>query len=74
LSRVTSEITDGMHIEPGDCIVVIKKDGTVGKVVMPEMNVHMQNSVGYKKLLEVLDVIEPGAKKHFEDHNKGKLH
>ena len=50
LSRVTSEIADGMHIEPGDCIVVIKKDGTVGKVVMPEMNVHMQNSVGYKKL------------------------
>ena len=74
MSRIESEIADGMSIEPGDCVVVIKKDGSVGKVVMPEMTAHMTNSVAYKKLLDVLDILQPGAKKEFEDYNKGKLH
>lgn len=73
MSRIESEIADGMSIEPGDCIVVIKKDGSVGKVVMPEMTAHMTNSVAYKKLLDVLDILQPGAKKEFKDYNKRKL-
>ena len=63
-----------MSIEPGDCIVVIKKNGSVGKVVMPEMTAEMTNSIAYKKLLEVLDVLQPGASDEFRRHNQGKMH
>ena len=74
MSRIESELADGMQIEPGDCIVVIKKDGSVGKVVMPEMTANMTNSLAYKKLLDVLDLLQPGARKDFINYNKRKMH
>jgi hypothetical protein len=38
------------------------------------MNLEMQNSVSYQKLLKVLDVLKPGASKEFKNHNKRKMH
>ena len=61
-------------MEVGDSVVVIKKDGSIGKVILPEMNNEMQQTQGYKKMLEVLDLLKPGSKKDFIEHNRKKLH
>jgi hypothetical protein len=74
LSRIDLEITDELDFEVGDCVIVIKEDGRIGKIVMPEMNVRSTKTAGYTKLLEVIDMIKPGARKQFYKHNKRKLH
>ena len=61
-------------MEIGDSVIVIKKDGTVGKVILPEMLQETQYTKGYKKMLEVLDLLKPGTKEDFIKHNKKKLH
>ena len=61
-------------MEVGDSVVVIKKDGSIGKVILPEMNNKMQQTQGYKKMLEVLDLLKPGSKKDFIEHNRKELH
>ena len=53
---------------------MIKKDGSIGKVILPEMNNEMQHTQGYKKMLQVLDLLKPGSKKDFIEHNRKKLH
>jgi hypothetical protein len=53
---------------------VIKKDGSIGKVILPEMNAEQQASKGYKQMLKVLDMLKPGTKKSFIEYNRGKLH
>ena len=73
-NKITSKITEGVEMEIGDCLIVIKKDGSVGHVAMPEMNVNMQQSIAYKKLLECLDILQPGAAEEFRKYNKGKMH
>ena len=40
------------HFENGDCCVIIKSDGTIGRVVMPEMDTKMITTKGYRKLFE----------------------
>lgn len=74
MSKIQLEVDDHLNIEPGDSVVVIKADGSVGKVILPEMNREMQQTRGYKKMLKVLDILKPGAKEKFETYNKGKLH
>jgi hypothetical protein len=74
LSKVDIAIDDHLDIEVGDSVVVIKADGSVGKVILPEMNQKTQHSKGYKKMLQVLDLLKPGAKEQFDKYNKGKLH
>lgn len=74
MSRIESEIANELNLEIGDIVIVIKKDGNIKNVVMPEMNLEMQNSISYQKLLKVLDVLKPGASKEFENHNERKMH
>ena len=74
MSKVDIAIDDHLDIEAGDSVVVIKADGSVGKVILPEMNQKTQHSKGYKKMLQVLDLLKPGIKEKFNDYNKGKLH
>jgi hypothetical protein len=38
------------------------------------MNNEMQHTQGYKKMLQVLDLLKPGSKKDFIEHNRKKLH
>ena len=35
--KLDIEIDDHLDLEVGDSVIVIKKDGSVGKVILPEM-------------------------------------
>ena len=74
MSKIDIEITDELNFEAGDCCIVIKPNGTIGKVILPEMTGTMSQTEGYKKMLEVIDILKPGAKKDFVQYNKRKLH
>ncbi|OUU39521.1 MAG: hypothetical protein CBC16_07660 [Verrucomicrobia bacterium TMED56] len=77
MSKVSLEIADNLDFEDGDCAITIKKDGTIGKVIVPKMDTAMLNSEGYKALLEVVEVLQPGSKEEFIKHNekdKGSVH
>ena len=74
MSKVDIAIDDHLDIEVGDSVIVIKSNGSLGKVILPEMNRDTQQTEGYKKMLKVLDLLKPGAEKDFKDYNKNKLH
>ena len=80
MSRIRFESNDELEfdLEEGDFIIHIKADGDVGKVCMPEMDSKVQNSGGYKKILDIIDILKPGSKKEFVEFNekqrKGSLH
>ena len=74
MSKIDIEITDEIEFEVGDCCIVIKPSGTIRKVILPEMGVGTTKTAGYKKMLEVIDILKPGAKKDFIQYNKRKLH
>tara|TARA_R110002020_G_scaffold91541_2_gene222152 strand:+ start:654 stop:890 length:237 start_codon:yes stop_codon:yes gene_type:complete len=78
LSKIDVEVSDELEFEDGDCAVVIKNDGSIGKVIIPKMDKSMLNSGGYRALLDVLDVLQPGAKERFIKYNekeaKGSIH
>ena len=69
MSKIDFEIADDIEFEDGDCCVIIKSNGTIGRVVMPEMNKNIIDTKGYKKLLDVLEIIKPGSKKNFINYN-----
>ncbi len=77
MSKINLEIAENLDFEDGDCAITIKKDGSIGKVIVPKMNRDMLNSDGYKALLEVVEVLQPGAKNEFIKHNEkdgGSVH
>jgi len=80
LSRVKIEQGDEFDIEfeDGDAIVVVTQEGNIRKLYMPQMGTEYFNSEGYKKLLDCIDVVQPGAKDEFikfhEKERKGRIH
>ena len=77
MSKIDLEITDNLDFEDGDCAVIIKHDGSIGKVIMPDMNRNILESEGYKKLLDVLEVLQPGSREKMIQHaekGKGSMH
>jgi len=77
LSKIKLEIAENLDFEEGDCAITIKKDGSIGKVIMPKMNTETLNTEGYKMLLEVVELLQPGSKDEFLKHNekeKGSIH
>lgn len=74
MSRIDIEVNDELDFEVGDCCIVIKPNGTIGKVILPEMDHRTPLTEGYKKMLKIIDIIKPGAKKEFTEYNKRKLH
>jgi len=77
LSKINLEIAEKMDFEEGDCAITIKKDGSIGRVIVPTLNRAMLDSDGYKALLEVVEVLQPGSKEQFIKHNekeKGSVH
>jgi len=74
LSRIDIEVSDDLDFEVGDCCIIIKPNGTIGKVILPEMDHRTPLTEGYKKMLKIIDIIKPGAKKDFIQYNKKKLH
>ncbi len=80
MSKIKIDIDDQLDfdLEQGDMVIHIKHDGDIGKVCMPEMNPKVQNSVGYHKMLQVLEILKPGTKEEFinyhEKQRKGSIH
>ena len=70
MSKIDFEIADDIEFDDGDCCVIIKSNGTIGRVVMPEMNKDIIDTKGYKKLLDVLEILKPGSKKDFIKYNR----
>ena len=40
---------------------------------MPDMNQKVKNSVGYHKMLQILEILKPGTKEEFIKWNEKKL-
>ena len=74
MSRVKLEIDDELDfdLEDGDMIIHIKHDGEIGKVCMPDMDYKVKESLGYKKMLECLDILKPGTREEFIKYNEAK--
>ena len=73
MSKIDLEVSDNLEFDDGDCAVIIKEDGSIGRVVMPSVNRKMIASEGYRKLLDVLEVLQPGARDKMINYaEKGK--
>ena len=72
MSKINLEVAESLDFEEGDCCITIKKDGSIGKVIVPKMNREMLDSDGYKALLDVVEVLQPGAKYEFIKYNEMK--
>ena len=65
MSKINLEVAESLDFEEGDCCITIKKDGSIGKVIVPKMNREMLDSDGYKALVDVVEVLLPGGKVEF---------
>ena len=77
MSKIDLEVSDNLQFDDGDCAVIIKEDGSIGRVVMPDVNRKMIASEGYMKLLDVLEVLQPGARDkmiNYAEKGKGSMH
>ena len=77
MSKVNLEIAENLEFEEGDIAITIKPDGSIGKIIMPKMNEEIRNSEGYRKMLDVVEMLSPGAKEEFIKHDskeKGSVH
>ena len=77
MSKIDLEVSDNLQFDDGDCAVIIKEDGSIGRVVMPDVNRKMIASEGYRKLLDVLEVLQPGARDkmiNYAQKGKGSMH
>ena len=77
MSKIDLEVSDNLEFNEGDCAVIIKEDGSIGRVIMPKVDKEILKTEGYKKLLDVLEVLQPGSRdkmiKHAEK-DKGSIH
>jgi hypothetical protein len=77
LSRIDLEESDELDFVDGDSCVIISKSGDIRKILVPKMDTAMINSAGYRALLDVIDLLQPGSKEEFIKHNekdKGSIH
>ena len=77
MSKINLQIADTLEFEDGDIAITIKRDGSIGKVILPKMDLKTQQSDGYKAMLEIVELLQPGAKQEFIKHNekeKGSVH
>ena len=68
-----AEIDDILEIQPGDSVIVIKSDATLGKVIMPEVRNELDKTEGYLKVIEVLELFNPNASVELIKKTKTKL-
>ena len=77
MSKINLEVAENLEFEDGDIAITIKPDGAVGKIIMPKMDAEIRNSEGYRKMLDVVELLSPGAKEEFIKHDskeKGSVH
>tara|TARA_R110000868_G_scaffold95916_3_gene263632 strand:+ start:2890 stop:3108 length:219 start_codon:yes stop_codon:yes gene_type:complete len=64
---------DSLEIQPGDSVIVIRADGTIGKVIMAEVKNELDKTPGYEKVIEVLELFNPQASVELIKKTKTKL-
>ena len=77
MSKIDVDQSDELDFVDGDCCVLISKNGDIRKVIVPKMDTAMINSAGYRALLDVIDLLQPGSREEFVKHNekdKGSIH
>jgi|TARA_B100001094_G_C17507673_1_gene474068 hypothetical protein len=77
LSKIDLEVSDNLEFDEGDCAVIIKENGSIGRVIMPKVNKDILQTEGYRKLLDVLEVLQPGSRDKMIQHaekEKGSVH
>ena len=77
LSKIDLEVSDNLEFDEGDCAVIIKENGSIGRVIMPKVNKDILQTEGYRKLLDVLEVLQPGSRDKLIQHaekDKGSVH
>ena len=77
MSRIDVDESDELDFVDGDSRVIISKSGDIRKILVPKMDTAMINSAGYRALLDVIDLLQPGSKEEFIKHNekdKGSIH
>jgi hypothetical protein len=68
-----ARIEDTLDIEAGDSVIVIRADGTIGKVIMPEVRNELDKTPGYERVIEVLELFNPEASIELIQKTKTKL-
>ena len=77
MSKIDLEVSDSLEFEDGDCAVIIKEDGSIGRVIMPKVDKSILKTEGYRKLLDVLEILQPGSRDKMMQHagkDKGSVH
>ncbi len=77
MSKIDLEVSHNLEFEEGDCAVIIKEDGSIGRVIMPKVDKEILKTEGYRKLLDILEVLQPGSRDKMIRHaekDKGSVH
>ena len=77
MSKIDVDHSDDLDFVDGDSCVIISKNGEIRKIIVPKMDTAMINSAGYRALLDVIDLLQPGSREEFIKHNekdKGSVH
>ena len=77
MSKIDLEVSDNLEFDEGDCAIIIKEDGSIGRVIMPKVDKDILQTEGYRKLLDVLEVLQPGSRDKMIQHaekDKGSVH
>lgn len=58
--KLSDKITleEGIDVADGDCVIVIQKDGSIGQVILPEINDPSKETKGYKMTLKLIEIID----------------
>ena len=77
MAKIDVEHSNELDFQDGDSCVIINSDGEIRKIIAPKMDTEMLNTAGYRALLDVIDLLQPGAKEEFIKYNekgKGSIH
>ena len=77
MSKIDVDQSDELDFVDGDSCVIISKSGEIRKIIVPKMDTAMINSPGYRALLDVIDLLQPGSREEFIKRNekdKGSIH
>ena len=77
MSKIDVDQSDELDFVDGDSCVIISKNGEIRKIIVPRMDTAMINSAGYRALLDVIDLLQPGSREEFIKRNekdKGSVH
>ena len=77
MSKIDVDQSDELDFVDGDCCVIISRSGNIRKILVPKMDTAMINSAGYRALLDVIDLLQPGSREEFIKRNekdKGSVH